>query len=116
MLHKQNNDFYPYGTELMRYTCAFKLAKNFTSFQSLFSAAFLLLGCLPTASVSGKEAIRGNFVAEVSPAPSFAFDDDLVSASSLHFEAEVATFSFLRADVLDPLPVAGVCSSTCAFQ
>ena len=89
---------------------------NFTRFHSLFSAAFLLLGCLPTASASGKAAIRGNFVVDASPAASLAFDDDLISASSLHVEAEVATFSFLRADVLDPLPVAGVCSSNGAFQ
>ena len=89
---------------------------NFTRFHSLFSAAFLLLGCLPTASASGKAAIRGNFVVDASPAASLAFADDLVSVSSLHVEAEVATFSFLRADVLDLLPVAGVCSSNGACQ
>ena len=89
---------------------------NFTRFHSLFSAAFLLLGCLPTASASGKAAIRGNFVVDASPAASLTFDDVLVSASSLQVEAEAATFSFLRSVVLDPLPVAGVCSSNGTFQ
>ena len=53
---------------------------------------------------------------EVGPAASLAFDVDFVVASSLDFETEVAKFSFLRADVLDPLPVAGVCSSKGAFR
>ena len=52
----------------------------------------------------------------VDTAASLDFDDDFVRTSSLHFEAEVAAFSFLRADVLDPLPVTGVCSSNWAFQ
>ena len=69
--------------------------------QSLFKAAFLLLDCLPTASTSGKGAIRGNLV-----------DEDGAAV----FELDAVRFSFLRAELLDPLPVAGVCSSVSAWN
>ena len=69
--------------------------------QSLFRAAFLLLDCLPTASTSGKGAIRGSFV-----------DEDGATV----FELDAVRFSFLRDELLDPLPVAGVCSSVSAWN
>ena len=79
--------------------------------QSLFSAAFLLLGGLPTESASGKAAIRGGFLVE--PAASLVFD---VDPGSVSLDADAAKFSFLRADVLEALPVAGVCSSCCTWR
>ena len=75
--------------------------KSLHTHQSLFKAAFLLLDCLPTASTSGKGAIRGSFV-----------DEDGATV----FELDAVRFSFLRAELLDPLPVAGVCSSVSAWN
>ena len=75
--------------------------KSLHTHQSLFKAAFLLLDCLPTTSTSGKGAIRGSFV-----------DEDGAAV----FELDAVRFSFLRAELLDPLPVAGVCSSVSAWN
>ena len=77
------------------------LQKSLHTHQSLFKAAFLLLDCLPTASTSGKGAIRGNLV-----------DEDGAAV----FELDAVRFSFLRAELLDPLTVAGVCSSVGAWN
>ena len=77
------------------------LQKSPHTHQSLFKAAFLLLDCLPTASTSGKGAIRGSFV-----------DEDGAAV----FELDAVRFSFLRAELLDPLLVAGVCSSVSAWN